>query len=124
MSVSLTNSKDLVPNSISVIDENRVIDLKELFLSKLDATNSIVGLPVATLDSLQKLVSNDLNFDNLIKPNSAEDLKKLSSDADPLRSSFIPFVTKKLLRFSTKFHHRTITSHRLKICKKKFLLFF
>jgi hypothetical protein len=29
------------------------------------------------IDSLQKLVSNDLNFDNLIKPNSADDLKGL-----------------------------------------------
>jgi hypothetical protein len=30
------------------------------------------------INSLQKLVSNDLNFENLIKPNSAEDLKALS----------------------------------------------
>jgi hypothetical protein len=29
------------------------------------------------INSLQKLVSNDLNFDNLIKPNSADDLKGL-----------------------------------------------
>jgi hypothetical protein len=29
------------------------------------------------IQSLQKLVSNDLNFDNLIKPNSADDLKGL-----------------------------------------------
>ena len=53
--VSLTNSKDIVATSISVIDKDKVIFLKELFLSKLDAITSIVGLPVATLDSLQKL---------------------------------------------------------------------
>ena len=54
MAVSLTNSKDLVANSISVIDKDKVIDLKELFLSKLYAITNIVGLPVATLDSLPK----------------------------------------------------------------------
>ena len=65
MSVSVTNSKDLVATSISVIDKNRVIDLKELVLSKLNAIHSIVGLPVATLDSLQKLaesINSDANF--------------------------------------------------------------
>jgi hypothetical protein len=31
------------------------------------------------INSLQKLVSNDLNFDNLIKPNSADDLKDLEN---------------------------------------------
>ena len=54
MAVSLTNSKDLVANSISVIDKDKVIDLKELCLSKLYAITNIVGLPVATLDSLPK----------------------------------------------------------------------
>ena len=63
--VSLTNSKDIIANSISVIDKDKVIDLKELFLSNLDAINNIVGLPVATLDSLQKLaeaIKSDANF--------------------------------------------------------------
>ena len=65
MSVSLTNSKDLVANSISVIDKNKIIDLQKLFLSKLDAITNIVGLPVATLDSLQKLaeaINSDAKF--------------------------------------------------------------
>jgi hypothetical protein len=65
--VSLTNSKDIVANSISVIDKNKVIVLKELFLSKLDAINEIVGLPVETLNSLQKLaesINSDSDFYN------------------------------------------------------------
>jgi hypothetical protein len=61
--VSLTNSKDIVANSISVIDKNKVIALKELFLSKLDAINSIVGLPIETLNSLQKLAES-INSDS------------------------------------------------------------
>ena len=65
MSVSLTKSKDLVANTISVTYKYRAIDLKELFLSKLDATNSIVGLPVETVNSLHNLaeaINSDANF--------------------------------------------------------------
>ena len=65
MAVSLTNSKDIVANNISVIENNKVIDLKELFLSKLDAIENIVGLPGETLNSLQKLAearNSDSNF--------------------------------------------------------------
>ena len=53
--VSLTNSKDLIATSRSVIEKDKVIDLIELFSSKFDAITSIVGLPVATLNSLQQL---------------------------------------------------------------------
>jgi hypothetical protein len=52
-----------VANSISVIDKNKVIDLKELFLSKLDAINEIVGLPTETVNSLQKLAES-INYDS------------------------------------------------------------
>jgi ribonuclease PH len=65
MAVSMNNSRYIVANTISVIDKNKVIDLKELFLSKLDAITTIVGLPVETLDSLQKLgeaMNNDNDF--------------------------------------------------------------
>jgi hypothetical protein len=69
MAVSMNNSRDIVANTISVIDGNKVIDLKELFLSKLDAINNIVGLPVETLNSLQKLgeaINNDGDFSTLL----------------------------------------------------------
>ena len=65
----MTNSKDIVANSISVIDKDKVIDLKELFLTKIDAISGIVGLPVETLNSLQKLaeaINSDANFFNTI----------------------------------------------------------
>jgi hypothetical protein len=35
MAVSMNNSKDIVANSISVIDKNKAIDLKELFFVKV-----------------------------------------------------------------------------------------
>ena len=65
MPISLSNSKDIVANSLSLIEESKVIDVKELFLSKLDAINNIVGLPPETLDTIQKLansINNDSNF--------------------------------------------------------------
>ena len=58
-------SSDIVANSISVIEKDKVINLKELFLSKLDAITGIVGLPVETLNSLQQLaeaINSDSNF--------------------------------------------------------------
>jgi hypothetical protein len=38
------------------------------------------SLENAYIQSLQNLVSHELNFDNLVKPNSADDMKKLSTD--------------------------------------------
>ena len=35
MAVSIKNSKDIVANRISVSDKDKVVDLKELFLSKV-----------------------------------------------------------------------------------------
>ena len=67
MSVSLTNSEDWVANSISVIANNRVIDVKEPCVSKLDAMHSIAGLPVSTLNSLQQpaeAINSDANLFN------------------------------------------------------------
>jgi len=49
-SVTLNNSVDVVANSISVIRDNRVVDL-------LDTVNDITGLAPTTLDSLEKLAS-------------------------------------------------------------------
>ena len=34
MPISLSNSKDIVANSLSLIEESKVIDVKELFLNK------------------------------------------------------------------------------------------
>ena len=50
MPVSLSNSKDIIANSISVIKGNKVIDV-------LETVDDIVGLAPATLDSLEKLAN-------------------------------------------------------------------
>ena len=55
MAVTMTNSSDIVANTRSVIDQDKVIDLKELFLSKLYAVEHGVVLPIETLISVQKL---------------------------------------------------------------------
>ena len=48
MAVIIASSKDLVANTISVIDKDKVIYVQELFLSNLDAVDHIVGLPAET----------------------------------------------------------------------------
>jgi hypothetical protein len=71
MAVSLTSSNDLVVNSLSLVEENKVIDVKELFLRKLEAIDNIVGLAPDTLNTLQTLgeaINDDSNFyDTLIR---------------------------------------------------------
>lgn len=44
--------------------------------------NTKLALQNAYVDSSERLVTSDYNFDQLVKPNSAEDLKQLSIDLD------------------------------------------
>ena len=58
MPLSLNNSKDIVANSISVIQGNRTIDV-------LETVNAVQGLAPETLNSLEKLataLNNDSNY--------------------------------------------------------------
>ena len=86
--VNLSNqSSDIVANSISIIEKDKVVDLKELFLSKIDAITGIVGLPVETLNSLQKLaeaINSDSNFfNNIMKAiNLKSDLTYVNTQLD------------------------------------------
>jgi hypothetical protein len=85
MAVSLTNSNDLVVNSLSLVEKNKIIDVRQLFLSKLDAIDNIVGLAPETLNTLAKLgeaINNDSNFyqslitDLSFKANTADTYRK------------------------------------------------
>ncbi len=65
MSINLTNSNDLIVNSLSLIRGNNIEDISEIYLSKDEAISGIVGLPVSTLDTLEKIgasIDNDPNF--------------------------------------------------------------
>ena len=58
MPVSLSNSKDIVANSISVVRGNRIIDV-------ITTIDDVTGLAPETLNSLEKLanaLNNDSNF--------------------------------------------------------------
>ena len=56
MPVSLSNNKDIIANSVSLIKGNRVIDV-------LETINAVQGLAPETLNSLEKL-ANALNNDS------------------------------------------------------------
>ena len=65
MSINLTKSKDLIVNSLSLIKGNNIENVLEVFLSKDEALTGIVGLPISTLDTLEKIgnsIDNDPNF--------------------------------------------------------------
>ena len=58
MPVSLSNSVDIVANSVSLIKDNQIVDVAEKF-------GNITGLAPTTLNSLEKLataLNNDANF--------------------------------------------------------------
>ena len=98
MSVSLANSKDLISHSISVINNNKVTELKELFSTTLDASNTIVCLPVATLDSLQKLaeaINSDANlFNNIMAAiNLKTHLTYVNTQVDNIIKTFLNYDT-------------------------------
>ena len=61
MSFYLSNSIDLIVNSLKIIKGNQLEDITTLFLSKDEAVSGIVGLPPATLNTLEK-ISNALKL--------------------------------------------------------------
>jgi predicted AAA+ superfamily ATPase len=74
-----------------LIEEEKTIDVKELFLSKLEAIDNIVGLAPETLNTLAKLgeaINNDSNFyhhlikDLSFKANTADTYRKLETFSD------------------------------------------
>ena len=75
-------SKKLLQKGESVDKLMEAIFPEEYSFQREDVINDLYrqSLENEYIDSLQQLVSNDLNFDNLIKPNSADDLKGLSKD--------------------------------------------
>jgi len=74
------NSKKLLPVGEA---EDRLMESifpEEYSFQREDVINDLYrqSLENEYISSLQKLISNDLNFENLIKPNSADDLKGLT----------------------------------------------
>ena len=66
--LSLTNSVDIVCNSLKLIQNNDLVDVFNLFLLKSEGAN-IVGLAPSTLNTLQEVanaIGDDANFFNTI----------------------------------------------------------
>ena len=60
--LSLTNSKDIIANSISLIIGNRLVNLTDLFLTKESSVSDIIGLAPSDLDTIAEIaaaINND-----------------------------------------------------------------
>ena len=69
MPVSSTNSKDIIANSVSIIDANDTLNIIDLIGSISRVVASIVGNPTQTLNTIQKLataINNDPQVYNTI----------------------------------------------------------
>ena len=67
-SLSLTNTRDGTFNNLSLVYDNNVKNVLDLFAFKDDIAN-ITGLPPATLNTLQELanaINDDPNFFNYV----------------------------------------------------------
>ncbi len=74
MSISLSNSSDIVANSISLINGNTIENITETFLSKIEAVSNIIGLPPTTMNTLEKIsqsLSDNPTFFNTIETSIA-----------------------------------------------------
>ena len=63
--LSLTNSKDIICNSISLIQGNKVVDLNNLFLTKDSSITDIIGICPENLDTLAEIAAAINNDDQV-----------------------------------------------------------
>ena len=65
MSVKLTNSNDIIANSIAVLTENDYIDIMNIIQNVNNLIAQVVGRPPSTLNTLQKIASS-INNDRFV----------------------------------------------------------
>ena len=111
----LNSRKDLISRGERGDTIMEAIFFEEYSLQREDVINDLYrqSLENEYMTSLQKLISNDLNFDNLIKPNSADDLKELTDKiTDKLGKTKVDYgdVGNMLSRtFMTNLRHAFVT---------------
>ena len=65
--LSMNNSKDIIANSIRLVNKNEMKDINDILLSKSDAA-AIVGIAPDTLNTLQE-IAESINNDNTFSIN-------------------------------------------------------
>ena len=63
--LSLTNSKDIIANTISLIIGNRVVNLVDLFLTKDTSINDMFNLAPGNLDTIAEIAAAINNDDHV-----------------------------------------------------------
>ena len=77
LSIYLKNVDTSGANPRLVPFQGTSLDVRNRFKDRIDFKKSLEN---GYIESLEKLVSHPLNFENLVKPNSADQLKKISKD--------------------------------------------
>ena len=117
MSINLTNSNDLIVNSLSLIRGNNIEDISEIYLSKDEAISGIVGLPVSTLDTLEKIgnsIDNDPNFfaNNQVSLNLKSNLAYVNGEL-LLKKDILSYNTEKDIITNTFNSYQSIASNTI-----------
>ncbi len=122
MSINLTNSVDLIVNSLSLIRGNNVEDINDIFLSKDEAISGIVGLPISTLDTLEKIglsIDNDPNFfaNNQASLNQKANISFVTGEL-LLKKDILSYNTEKDIITNNFNNYETITTNNGKLLLK------
>lgn len=95
------------------IEDLSSFDIQEKFLNRFKETMYKKSLENAYIESLEKLVTHPKNFGQLIKPNSADQLKELSAEITKLRGfeGFDYSSTKNMLsrNFMSRLRHAFVS---------------
>ncbi|MFM7987253.1 MAG: hypothetical protein ACKPKO_48865 [Candidatus Fonsibacter sp.] len=66
MTVKLTNSNDIFANSVSIVDNNDVVDIKDVFALKGETISQTTCLNVAPLRTAAQIATPLLNTTNIV----------------------------------------------------------
>ena len=117
MTLILTNSVDLIVNSLSLIQLNHIEDISDIFLSKDEAISGIVGLPPTTLNTLEKIgasIDNDPNFfaNNQSSLNQKSDLTYVNGELT-LKKDIASYTIEKVIITNTFNDYQSIASNTI-----------
>jgi len=105
--------EEKIEKAIGKIQDLSDQNIQDKFMDRFKETMYKKSLENAYVESLEKLVTHPKNFDQLIKPNSADDLKDLSAEITELRGieSFDYSSTKNMLSrvFMTRLRYAFVT---------------
>ena len=102
MAVKLTNSNDIFANSVSIVENNDIVNIKDLFALKGETISQTTNLNVASLTTATQIATPTIKTTNIdfldVAGSGATDLTSRSNSIDLLW--FSPSIGLKIFRYA------------------------